>query len=994
MVDPTKPKKVFDPLEDVNGLLSAGASLLGDTVSAFSNTGTNDMKDTAKGRAIGGGIGAAVGSVVPVVGTALGQQLGSMVGGLVGGKSDRRRMERNNVERLQGMNDQLSYDPNVDPYGYMEDGGVIAGADLEGLPASDEMAYQQPVMINIERGELMVGGDGKVIAHFENPNAYQPHANSRDEEHPGNFVVLPEGAVIIPKKSAKLYLDGDDITRRSIMMEVIKNQQNKGQQPQFGDGGKVAYNPNLATKDNAFQTWYRTNTLEGKNGIPYSDRLSYDYYSFYRNGDYQNKDFNIEDHFPDTYKRPSHPTFSNESIYSTPENPGGRWEGEKYIPAKVQKMNDGGVTGDPPGKRPAWAQAVSEEQEKQELASFGNDLRFTNPFYNPRVKDKGPANIKNRAEGVGELRKRDMAINAALEDNEIRQEQQKTNAHKEKYKDYYSRMDRKPIEFKEDNYSNDEPYNYNADDVLTLKTGKFNLARVPKPLIDDAYNAATQAGLDPMDFLALIGQESTFGGGLSWTSRGRRTNKRNLVSGWNVTEQYQPKAFDAFLADRKVPGVEVQKNNSGYRYYVADENAALQYLEKNPNLYQEYDKMYNETLAKVPKTIDPFLEAAKWVKQKGIQSYNPGDPKYETMVKESRKLLENDPVLQEYLQQRNKSVAKMANGGITGIPDVSGKPRIDPKTIAAYAMNANIDPAELLGDDLAIDFTGSDSAYAGPEAPIDPGTGGGGNASRRQMDVGALAKRAGAFIPGAIQAGMALQSDPNLKPVFNQGFDTARSHINQMPTMIGIDDQLAEVESTLAAGLDAISNANTPSARAEAQNMVAQAAKVKGEIIANRNRTGIQMAGDKLGRLAQNAVAEGSNNQAVMQNFQNEQRMDNAARRNILGNAASEAYTNMAMMENEDTAIEMINAMSRFVNLDPLAKQKIIEDPGARDYINNYIQERMNAGVDVALAAQEAFSNVKEGKHKTTTINSTTQKRGPYGQPAGSQVKQTEIKRR
>jgi hypothetical protein len=122
--------------------------------------------------------------------------------------------------------------------------------------------------------------------------------------------------------------------------------------------------------------------------------------------------------------------------------------------------------------------------------------------------------------------------------------------------------------------------------------------------------------------------------------------------------------------------------------------------------------------------------------------------------------------------------------------------------------------------------------------------------------------------------------------------------------------------------------------------------------------------------------------------------MDNAARRNILGNAASEAYTNMAMMENEDTAIEMINAMSRFVNLDPLAKQKIIEDPGARDYINNYIQERMNAGVDVALAAQEAFSNVKEGKHKTTTINSTTQKRGPYGQPAGSQVKQTEIKRR
>lgn len=30
-------------------------------------------------------------------------------------------------------------------------------------------------------------------------------------------------------------------------------------------------------------------------------------------------------HFDDTFKMPSHPTFSDESRYSTPENPGGRW---------------------------------------------------------------------------------------------------------------------------------------------------------------------------------------------------------------------------------------------------------------------------------------------------------------------------------------------------------------------------------------------------------------------------------------------------------------------------------------------------------------------------------------------------------------------------------------------------------------------------------------------------------------------------------------------
>ncbi len=38
-------------------------------------------------------------------------------------------------------------------------------------------------------------------------------------------------------------------------------------------------------------------------------------------------------HWPDTFKKPNHPTFSNESQYSTPENPGGHWQGEQFIPA-------------------------------------------------------------------------------------------------------------------------------------------------------------------------------------------------------------------------------------------------------------------------------------------------------------------------------------------------------------------------------------------------------------------------------------------------------------------------------------------------------------------------------------------------------------------------------------------------------------------------------------------------------------------------------------
>jgi hypothetical protein len=108
------------------------------------------------------------------------------------------------------------------------------------------------------------------------------------------------------------------------------------------NGGPLAFNNSLAIKDNEFQNWYKKNTLEGKNKIPYSEDLNYDYYSFYKNGDYNNSDYNIDNHFPDTYKRPQHPTFSNESIYSTPENPGGEWKGEKFNKKGTFKYAVGG----------------------------------------------------------------------------------------------------------------------------------------------------------------------------------------------------------------------------------------------------------------------------------------------------------------------------------------------------------------------------------------------------------------------------------------------------------------------------------------------------------------------------------------------------------------------------------------------------------------------------------------------------------------------------
>lgn len=44
-------------------------------------------------------------------------------------------------------------------------------------------------------------------------------------------------------------------------------------------------------------------------------------------------------HWPDTYKKPNHPTFSNESQYAVGADAtkAGEWEGDRYLPAPVRR---------------------------------------------------------------------------------------------------------------------------------------------------------------------------------------------------------------------------------------------------------------------------------------------------------------------------------------------------------------------------------------------------------------------------------------------------------------------------------------------------------------------------------------------------------------------------------------------------------------------------------------------------------------------------------
>lgn len=79
-------------------------------------------------------------------------------------------------------------------------------------------------------------------------------------------------------------------------------------------------------------------------------------------------------HFPDTYKQHGHPTFSVESQYSRGPTDGGRWEGDRYVPAAASDQRDVVIVGDdgtehvfPPGFDPKRAAAIVRGQSRTNL---------------------------------------------------------------------------------------------------------------------------------------------------------------------------------------------------------------------------------------------------------------------------------------------------------------------------------------------------------------------------------------------------------------------------------------------------------------------------------------------------------------------------------------------------------------------------------------------------------------------------------------------------
>lgn len=82
-------------------------------------------------------------------------------------------------------------------------------------------------------------------------------------------------------------------------------------------------------EEKAFRDWYdRYARSQNLDPNPDAKEHYYDYRTYWKNRTEQQKndEWKLGNHLPDTYKKPGHPTFSTESIYSTRKTPGGTWK--------------------------------------------------------------------------------------------------------------------------------------------------------------------------------------------------------------------------------------------------------------------------------------------------------------------------------------------------------------------------------------------------------------------------------------------------------------------------------------------------------------------------------------------------------------------------------------------------------------------------------------------------------------------------------------------
>lgn len=126
-----------------------------------------------------------------------------------------------------------------------------------GGEVSEDYSQEPLAQVNIEKGELLTDQEGNIIREFTNPNRFSAHNKNQYKEPSGNFVELPQGAIVIPKKDAKMFKEGDSITKKSILRNILSQQ---AQNPMQND-------PNIGREETYMEEGGRVPLLSAMNPV-------------------------------------------------------------------------------------------------------------------------------------------------------------------------------------------------------------------------------------------------------------------------------------------------------------------------------------------------------------------------------------------------------------------------------------------------------------------------------------------------------------------------------------------------------------------------------------------------------------------------------------------------------------------------------------------------------------------------------------------------------
>lgn len=201
---------------------------------------------------------------------------------------------------------------------------------------------------NVVRGGIAIPLKDKTNYYYM---AGRKHKNGGIDigENPRTGLEVEDGEVMhVSKDEIKVFSSVPFLNGKSPAQKVLGGENPNTvfkQQEQFKDrnkinddgtkkkamGGKTPkrkYTTTLTVdEEKQFKDWYsKVAKHKNLNPNPDADGQDYDYRGYWKNEDRDDiLGSNPNAHFPDKYKQPTHPTFSNESIYSNDKTPGGTW---------------------------------------------------------------------------------------------------------------------------------------------------------------------------------------------------------------------------------------------------------------------------------------------------------------------------------------------------------------------------------------------------------------------------------------------------------------------------------------------------------------------------------------------------------------------------------------------------------------------------------------------------------------------------------------------